>query len=376
MAKAMRKSRFLLVSGMSFLLFGASYFYALDQGAIVETTFGKSYRQFLLIATDTVAKRIIVESGSNAVHAIDAAALEKHFGRPTLIIADNAGYPLRHKIERLANHLKGDDLLVLPLEWLAYRADKTLPDDYVQSILDQDGSNAFYYRELSWLQRVAFVYQSVPLKLGIKRLLRGNGLASQKAPGIDADRQTLQRFDGEIRQSARGSELTDIPPAMDSLTGGLACDHYLFGLFEFPDISELFRENLQQLVTLRQNTGAQIIFAWPAVVARDGDECYQLYNDQIRDYAQRIQTLVEQHGFRFLGNPQQSRFDHTCMLDTYYHVRARCAAIYTQNLIRALEGEGIKRETGFDSAALNQHLLDGVNLAISRLAPEPADSRR
>jgi len=172
----MRESRFILACLASFLLLGAGYFLLIDRLAIADAPLGKSYRQFLLTATDNVPNRIIVDSGSNAIYSIDAQKLEAHFGRPTLILSDNAGYPLRHKIERLANHLKAGDTLILPLEWLHYRADDRLPADYVQSILDESGSNAFYYRELPWQERALFVYRSIPINLGLQSILRLNGV--------------------------------------------------------------------------------------------------------------------------------------------------------------------------------------------------------
>ncbi|HSB96382.1 MAG TPA: hypothetical protein VLC91_08045 [Spongiibacteraceae bacterium] len=339
-------------------MLGASYFFAIDKLALVNTPFGKSYRQFLLTATDAVPERIIIESGSNSLHSIDAQMLEQHFGRPTIIIADNAGYPLRHKIERLANHLKKDDLVIMPLEWLQYRTDAVLPKDYVLSLLDQEGSNAFYYRELPWLQKLRFVYQSVPFRLGLQRIFSLNGLASANEQIGAASNAALARFDQAIRMQSRGSELTDTRPVMDALTAGISCDHYLFGFWTLPTISDTFRENLQLLARLRQTSGAKILFAWPVVVARDNDECYQLLREPIRDHVAQIKELVEQQGFSFVGSPEQSRYDHNCMLDTYYHITASCAVIHTQKLITWLDQQGVARESGFEQLLMEQHLLD------------------
>lgn len=357
LATEMHKARFVLASLASFVLLAVGYFLLIDRLAIVDTNLGVSYRQFLLQASDDIPKRIIVESGSNAIHSIDAQAIERHFGRLTIIVSDNAGYPLRHKIERLANHLKADDTLILPLEWLQYRADDKLPADYVSSILDERGSNAFYYRELSWPERIRFVYQSVPFKLGLQAAFRLNALQSHN-PHIDAARQdSLSRFEGQIRQSARGSQLIEKGAELNNLARGLKCDYYLFGLWEFPPISATFIENLQRLAEVRDASGARIFFAWPAVTARDDNECYQIYEQQIRDYASSIQKLVQAQGFSFLGTPEQSRFDHQCMLDTYYHVRATCAAIRTRQLISALQAQGL--ESGFrsDQSSLQKHFL-------------------
>ena len=354
----MHRTQFLLASLMNFAMFAGGYFLLIDRIAIADNPLGVSYRQFLLRATDDLPDRIIVESGSNSVHAVNALALEQHFGRPTVIIADNAGYPLRHKIERLANHLKADDILILPLEWLQYRADTTLPADYVGSVLDERGSNAFYYQELSWPERFRFVYQSVPLWSGLQSALRLNGLESQN-PHIATSTQTsLIRFENEIRQSSRGNLLIDSLPQLESLTSALACDHFLFGLFEFPQISETFLDNLQRLAKLRDASGAKIFFAWPTVVARDDNECYQVYDRQIREYASSIRQLAQAQGFSFLGEPEQSRFDHSCMLDTYYHISAKCADIRTQRLTADLQAQGIEPRSQLDQIALQQHLLN------------------
>ena len=374
MAIAMREARFILTCLASFLLIGVGYFLLIDRLAIADAPLGKSYRQFLLTATDDVPNRIIVDSGSNAIHSIDAQKLEAHFGRPTLILSDNAGYPLHHKIERLANHLKAGDTLILPLEWLHYRADDRLPADYVQSILDESGSNAFYYWELPWQERALFVYRSIPINLGLQSILRLNGVEAWN-PQISATTQdSLVRFEQEIRRGARGSQMTDVPPPLDNLTSGLACDHYLFGLFEFPGISKTFLDNLQRLSTLRQTSGARVFFNWPAVAARDDDECYQLLGPAIQQYADNIRQITEEQGFAFLGDPGQSRFDSSCMLDTYYHVRARCANVRTQRLILQLEEEGL-RPVAWDPKALQEQLLRHLNqyapIATERSPTDP-----
>ncbi|MBX9915192.1 MAG: hypothetical protein K2Y25_14960 [Pseudomonadaceae bacterium] len=351
----MHKARFALASFASLALFVVGYFLLIDRLAIVDTPLGVSYRQFLLQASDDIPKRIIVESGSSAIHSIDAQAIEQHFGRLTVIVSDNAGYPLRHKIERLAKHLKADDVVILPLEWLQYRADDKLPADYVTSILDERGSNAFYYRELSWPERFRFVYQSVPFSLGLQSAFRIESRNSQIAA---ATQDSLSRFEEQIRISARGSQLIEVRQALDPLTSGLACDHYLFGLFEFPQISETFIENLQRLAEVRDASGAKIFFAWPAVTARDSNECYQIYRQQIRDYTVSIQQLVQAQGFTFLGTPEQSRFDRSCMLDTYYHVRAECAETRTRQLVSDLQTQGLKPEPKLDQSLVQSHLLN------------------
>lgn len=150
--------------------------------------------------------------------------------------------------------------------------------------------------------------------------------------------------------------MIDVPPPLDHLTSGLACDHYLFGLFEFPDISKTFRDNLQRLSTLRQTSGARVFFTWPAVAARDNDECYQLLGPAIQQYADDIRQMAKEQGFAFLGGPDQSRFDSSCMLDTYYHVRARCANVRTQRLTLQLEEEGL-RPAALDPEAQQERLL-------------------
>ena len=372
MAMAMRESRFILASLVSFMLLGVGYFLLIDRLAIADAPLGKSYRQFLLRATDDVPNRIIVDSGSNAIHSINAQMLETHFGRPTLILSDNAGYPLRHKIERLANHLKAGDTLILPLEWLHYRADDALPADYVQSILDESGSNAFYYRELPWQERIRFVYRSIPIKQGLQAIIKLNGVESWN-PQIPATKQaSLLRFDQEIRQGARGSQLIEVPPPIDHLTSGLACDHYLFGLFEFPGISEIFQDNLRRLAAVGQASEARIFFTWPAVAARDGNECYQLLGQSIQSYANDIRQVVEEQGFTFLGDPNQSRFDHNCMLDTYYHVRASCANIRTQRLILQLENMGERRQSPMNLQALQERLLVQLRRYFSAISQHPS----
>jgi hypothetical protein len=328
----------------SFLFLAGSisgYFGAVDTLAIPRTAFGKQYRQFLLSASDGIEGRIIIESGSNSVYGIDAKQLEKHFGRLTIVISDNAGYPLRHKIFRLRRHLHASDTVILPLEWLQYRTERKLPQDYVASIVDAEGSNAFYYRELPLIERLVFVMRDLPFSAAIASAYSLHALPRWNPTLRDGQAASLARFRTALRQSDRGDRMIldhDVP--MEALTSSLPCDYFLFGLFEQPGISETFLDNLDLLARLRDETQARIFFAWPAVVARDANECYGPLSEFIDGFAQQIESHVTRRGFSFLGRKEQSRFDHRCMRDTYYHLRPECAAARTRLLIESIEEVG------------------------------------
>ena len=361
----MNPTKFLVASLCCFVGSVLAYFGAIDRLAIPRLPLGKSYRQFLLSASDGIDGRIVIESGSNSVYGIDALQIEKHFGRLTIVIADNAGYPLRHKIFRLRRHLRAGDTVILALEWLQYRTDSKLPLDYVQSMIDAEGSNAFYYRELPLRERFLFVLRDLPFVPALRSALSLNALPRWNPALGSAASASRASFREAILRSDRGSHMTVDEVPIEVLTASLACDNFLFGLFETPRVSPTFLDNLELLAKLRDETKANILLTWPAVVARDDDECYALLPEAIDVFVKQIEASAALHGFAFIGRKEQSRFDHRCMRDTYYHLRPECAAERTRVLIEAIEAAGAiqkapraQRDFG---AALEQRLasLDG-----------------
>jgi hypothetical protein len=81
---------------------------------------------------------------------------------------------------------------------------------------------------------------------------------------------------------------------------------------------------------------------WPAVA---GDDCYR--TDSLPKAAR---DLLAESGISVVGDPADSAFAPSHMLDTYYHVDSTAAAIRTERLIqRLLETPGFAERSGADA---------------------------
>lgn len=366
----MHGKTFIQLSFMSFLAVSIGYFLAVDRLAIPDRIIDKSFKQFLLKAYDRQGSRIIIDGGSNATHGIDASMIENHFGIFTPNISDNGSYPLEHKILNLRNHLTKDDIVILSLEWGQYVYGERLPENYVASVLDEYGSNSFYYQGLPLLGKLAFVFRHLPYQLAVYRIFQLNGISSQNQTLSNSEAGSLVNFYKFIKGNLRGS-LTWNKSEQENRGSkqSLTCDQYVlretiaagFGL------SERFTENLELLQDVARETGARFLFIWPAVVGEYGNECYTTEDVAISiiRYSNMIVEQVERYGFEFLGDVMDSRFDSTCFLDTHYHIRHDCAVTRTEGLIHQLESIGLEINPDYsfqDTRRILTTHLDKVNL--------------
>ena len=91
----------------------------------------RSYHEILL---DYVpGPRILIDSGSNSLHAIAPELIETELKRRTFVIADNAAVPFKVKLDRLEKYAKTGDIIILPLEWSYYDAER-VPGDFLDYI--------------------------------------------------------------------------------------------------------------------------------------------------------------------------------------------------------------------------------------------------
>ena len=305
--------------------------------------------------------------------------MESHFGRLTINLADNGNYPLAHKIYNLGNYATSDDLIIFPLEWHYYWAGEELSEIYVQSAINELGSTSFYYRVLPFYEKALFVFRQVPFSLSLKRILALNSFPMHNSELRRDEREAMSKISSFIELGLRGSDLRDNRmPLIDGDTIILSCDQAVFrGRFT---VSERFRKDLKLLETIAGKTGAKVVFTWPSVVGKTGNECYtsEAAQKNMGAYVREIKAEVEGHGFKFIGDPYESRFDSSCFNDTYYHILHNCAVNRTARLIELLESEGllVKKE-GYSSEAaykaLSDYALGMESSFIKSFGPTPVD---
>ncbi|MCP1845507.1 hypothetical protein ACVIHI_009027 [Bradyrhizobium sp. USDA 4524] len=85
---------------------------------IPENSIASTYKWLLL--EHAPGPRIIIDSGSNGHHGIDAAERSKAFNIRAINVADNAGYSLVDRSRRILEFAKPGDVVIMPIEWQGY----------------------------------------------------------------------------------------------------------------------------------------------------------------------------------------------------------------------------------------------------------------
>lgn len=368
--------RFLLTSLVTFVLICGVYFLAVDNLAVGRRDVEKYYKAFLLQASSNVEKKIVIDAGSNASHAIRSSQLEEYFGRYTINLADKADYPLLHKVYRLLPYLNSGDLLILPLEWNYYLGSRDLSDNYVSLLFARDGSGYFYYGHLPLLERIRLVYRHVPFHLALRKILSLNGRSARNSLLQENVLLDLTDFVRRIMVGDRGDfnlEKKNIFGLYAAQTQG--CDDYILNQFldKAYTVSHAFKADIRKIKRLSQESGVQIVFTWPTVVSRDGEKCYESAHtkQQLPDLISSVEEELSSAGFSMIGSLAESVFDEECFWDTYYHISHKnehCAPRRTTSLIDGLVDAGIKVEENYEPALTNDILLAFVSRRLLLLS--------
>jgi len=374
----MSARNFLLLSLIGFLLMLAGYAWLISAKVVPERAVSFFYQQFLLESSKPVRGKVIVESGSNSVHAIDPYQLAEYFQAPVLVIANRAGFPLEPKIFNLVKYVKKGDVVILPLEWNQYVYPDTYPSDFVSGVIDPDKAFRHFFNNLPAWEKLRFIYTKLPLADALEVVWANIG----KSVTSKDDIRRLNALAARLNAGGRKSFGASLRPGPEDISMGMKlnktrlkkCDEYVFAQQQIHgyEISGTFRRSLSLLKHLQQR-GASVYFTWPAVVDHPQSQCYTgevFPRESLEQYARDIESLVVSEGFQFIGSFDDSRFPADCLLDTYYHLTERCALLRTSKLVDQLQAVGVE-------PIMSDHTPeDLLQLARARLERERAAVRR
>lgn len=290
---------------------------------IPQSNMPATYKAFLL--RDVPGPRLIIDSGSNSHHALDAATMSQTLGITAINIADNAGYDLEAKIARLAALSQKGDAILLPLEWSYYTRER-LTDDFVSTLF---GSAKDYYQALSWAKRIKLAL-SIPPKDTLSHFMR-----APEPPALPTDMTTAQQLYISALQAPHGSFAYDQARALQPGVGGQTCDAYIFGpdiQNVKPQISDKFKRALKQLGAL-QKMGIKVMFTWPVVA---GDGCLTS-SPHIYAFQSSVDAMVKDAGFPVLGTISNSQYPVLMRDDTPYHLITEGREQHTARVIDYLK---------------------------------------
>jgi len=288
-----------------------------------------SYKQLLIEKVE--GPRILIESGSNGLHAFDPELVEELTGYPTVILADHAGASLHDKIDRLYKFTVPGDIIVLPLEWNYYHA-PDLSENHLRSLFDR-GRGYFY--SLPWWKQWLRAY-STPLAMVAAELFVET---ESRRPDYFSELDRLRYFRDHNFMKAPNGEAV-ISADVERLPVDSDCDGYIIPEFATGPISFTgeFKDALERLAELQDVKNVKVILTAPIVV---GEDCYQNYGASLEPMVEKTRALCEE-----LGLPHQLDFRRYAMpveylLDTHFHVSEEGSEVVTPLFIGDLVEAGL-----------------------------------
>jgi hypothetical protein len=304
------------------------FFFLLVPSVDVPSTY-----KWLLLRT-VPSPRLIIESGSNGHHAINAAALTKKFGVTTINIADNAGYAFVDRVTRLQTYARRGDTILLPLEWIAYQEPLGIRGAYESQVFEliQD-----YFWVVPLERKIQLIFQ-LPLAQSIEVLDQNVRLLLSPSASRKRVRERIQQLFGAASLSADGGFASERSRGLLENQRQTTCEASLVGSIVGGSavISPKFLQALDRLDEL-QKKGIRIIFTWPTVV---GDGCYD-HIGKVRAFAETISAEVVRRGMTVIGDPMDYALPMEFIDNTYSHVVTAGQTIVTERVIRNLESIGM-----------------------------------
>ncbi len=309
---------FVLVIFILLLFFTLLYIFIFDLSVSKKSTDPiRSYKYFLLNST-TPGNRIIIDSGSNSYHSIDSSMIEKEFNMTTINISDNASYPLKYKLKKIATYAKKGDIVLLPLEVGYYHYDD-IPKIFYDHIFNVLNS---YYLDLSLFDKI-YLSLTTPLSSLLSHLLNNTNNFALNDLNNTGYIQMIKKFNEGQRGDSSSTKKVKIKD----------CGIY-FKDMPFK-ISESFQKNIQQIKEIEKNKKVKFIFLPPAFIL--DSKLKNLLSPKIKAYFTKLFSYLEKNDLLFLEHFEDSIFNEKFLLDTCHHITPNARVIRTEKLIKNLK---------------------------------------
>lgn len=311
-----------------------------------------NYRLFLL---ETVpGPRIVFDGGSSALYAIDPPEIEKHYGYPTIVIADHAGVPIEAKLTRIRHYAQKGDTFILALEWPYYVR------DYTEPVLARHGFWYFrhYLDAMPALPRTWFALSNTRPQDAVFEL--ASRMTEQQPPIADRVADFRRRFSINPHGAYQ-----DRPEKDFAGLQGFTCSQYIF-LRRSRIIPGLGRI-AEEMASIARDKAIRILIAWPAVA---GPECYA-DRARVDAMAGEVRAAFERAGIPVVGTPYRSSFpDERFRYDTFYHLTPEGSAIRTRHLIEDIDAAGILKPSTAPLKPMAGYVRDALDKAAEVIRPQ------
>lgn len=287
-----------------------------------------SYKQLLLEHVE--GPRILIEGGSNGLHAFDPGLVEQLTGYPTLILSDHAGASLSDKVQRLRRYAHPGDIVLLPLEWNYYHA-PDLNENHLRSLMDRGRS---YYYSLPFWKQLWRAY-AMPLSVVASE---GIHAVKQQSESYADEMQRLQLFENHWVQRAPNGQAV-LGPNLERLPDNSDCDGYILPEFEGGPIpiTHAFGRSLRELARLQRERKLTVVLLPPVVV---GANCYERNGAHLEVMLEEVRELCVDLGLRHLFDVHRYAMPSEFLLDTHFHVTPEGSEVVTPLVIGDLVEAG------------------------------------
>jgi hypothetical protein len=323
----MKPTQFILyLASISFGMIAASgaLFLLFDRLVMVDRDHNwRSYHEIIL---DYVpGPRVLVDSGSNSLRAIVPELIETELKRPTFVIADNAAVPFRVKLDRLEKYAKSGDIIILPLEWGYYDAER-FPQDFIDYITVKWSE---YYFAMTKTERFWLFIGHIQLD----KIIAGLGRLTDATPKLDQRNKRVHVMNEKFNWSGVTKDSIENRQRHVSMQG-INCRAYIE--FRTGEAPEFLRETAIRLAKLQEDRQVTIAMTWPAVA---GTDCYDF--GELESYVVKLRKIFTDAGIAVIGDPKSSFFSEEHTLDTYYHVDIEAAYTRTRRLVEDIKASGL-----------------------------------
>lgn len=313
---------FLAAAVIAMVMSLTGYTLAVDR-AVPDSVMPGTYKWLLL--KETPGQRLVIESGSNSHHGLDAKRMSDELGLTTINIADNGGYDIEDKIARLERYLVAGDTVLLPLEWSYYYRDE-VTDNYFEAMF---AGNRDYFNALGLKDKAR---RALTLPPRTFLTLANSAPKPEETPTVHD-----MFISAALAPHGGTSRAQSIGPGLN--VAEQSCDDYLF-IFGYQDrgltISNRYRGALKRLAKLRDK-GVDVHLAWPAMA---GEGCLTSSPD-ILAFKEAIEAKANALGLHYIDAVSNSVFDQSLQDDTPYHLITRGRDLRTTRMISALKQAGV-----------------------------------
>lgn len=286
-----------------------------------------SYKQFLL--EEIEGARIIIDGGSNGLHAFDARLMEELTGHPVLILSDHAGASLHDKIERLCKSAREGDVVILSLEWNYYHV-SDLSDVHLRTSLKRGN---YYFHSLPWWQQWKRAFKTPPTMV-IQKLMAPSEVREDSY--VDELNRLQFYYDHNLSKAPNGEAV--VPDVLEMRDKKSICDDYILPEFAHGTVplSKDFVKSIRMLKKLKKR-GIEVVIIPPLVI---GFDCYERYGHELDEMLRKAYRLFDREGLNYFSDYRSSAFPAEYMLDTHFHIIEAGRAIYTPTLLGKLISKG------------------------------------